>query len=648
MNFKSAALFAAFAAAPVATANNLRGDALEIQEQRNLGNRFNEKLGRCTGATCGMWGDPHMITCDDLTYDCQGIGIFTLMKNHMYNVQANFVDVGAREHVKVKGWGLTHGASITNDVIIDYLQDDNVPVMQFGFGDVSNFIEEPPSEEGCEAMVTFHPLNMKGQGRSKEASVEDCRARCSKTKRCKQFTWWYDGGCHLYDGNQKKKASNPNWDRVIMGDLTDPLSTCGAKKDKSIELVGADEEQYHGQIGPGCPLLMYIDGNMIDLSHVDHSNSGSFLWGEAGDDHFVKQNGNEIRIAHKTSTGGWSEMLLKLKGDGPGELWSCHWDFYICLNSDQEELFKNSVGLLGSPDGDHTNDWMDKMGNILDFGSGHKQTKDYCVDNWCVNQKESIMTYHGDTTYEDHKCEKEDYFDIVEDNAICVLNADQIIFSCIDMPPMMVYACQLDCCLGGCDQMEESKDEIVVIKKLNDKVDDPKYNFEFEKVDSCTYTDKENTSSTTCLDSEIVKLLKTKGNEELPEDSDDLFYDIAFDYANNLVKFRVNNPFKASATVFVKHDKAALEGFLDPTCVGEELTSKGCDDDFSVEVACHDYDDIDSFALVTVYFASVAVSPLGEQPSIDKCCEPDEFAPAVGIAQYTFEVQCGCPAEIPQ
>jgi len=52
---------------------------------------FNEVLGKCVGAVCGIWGDPHIITCDDLHYDCQAVGLFTVMKNHMFNIQGNFV-----------------------------------------------------------------------------------------------------------------------------------------------------------------------------------------------------------------------------------------------------------------------------------------------------------------------------------------------------------------------------------------------------------------------------------------------------------------------------------------------------------------------------------------------------------------------------
>lgn len=84
---------------------------------------YNEDLGRCTGAQCGIWGDPHIVTCDELHYDCQAVGIFTVMENHMFNIQATFIAIDTP-------WG---SASITNDLAIDWVKDDSYPTIQFSF-----------------------------------------------------------------------------------------------------------------------------------------------------------------------------------------------------------------------------------------------------------------------------------------------------------------------------------------------------------------------------------------------------------------------------------------------------------------------------------------------------------------------------------
>lgn len=621
----------------VLTANaNLRG-------QRELSlNGFGESLGKCNGAVCGMWGDPHMVTCDGLTYDCQGIGIFTLMDNEFFNVQGNFVDVGAREHVRVEGWGLTHGASITNDIMIQFKKDPKAPVFQLGFGDLTTYENEIPSEEGCQPWTTFDPVDMgheRGGDRTVESNLQACRKRCEDHDECTQFSYWADGGCHLNDNNAVTQPSNRGWSRALAG-VTG--STCGLPHVQDLTLAGSGgEEEFHGIIRNNCPLLMYVNGTLQDLSNIAPGQNGAVhsLYGSENDDYYVELvEHNEVRVIHKIAEGTYSEMELKRTGDGPGEMWSCHWDFKMCLPAAEQRAFEETtVGLLGTPNGDTQDDWMTTEGETLELRhtghNRHENTINYCVENWCVSEADSLMTYHGDTSYADYKCENQEHIDWEEDNGLCVEMADSILMLCKGEPILTRYACQLDCCLGGdCGTMPD-----IITNDGGDKVTDTVYDYNDE---ACDEPKIEDTGSTVCPNADIVSLLKTKGDEPLP-DGADIFYDMSF--GDGTVNFKVNNPFEANAKVFVKHDKKALEGFLDPNCAGEALTASDCADDFSVEVACLDFDDVDPFALVTVYFASVAVSPLNEQATIDKCCDAEEYAPAVGIVEYTFEIKCGCP-----
>ena len=47
----------------------------------------------------------------------------------------------------------------------------------------------------------YEPLDMPGEGRSDEDSARDCQTRCLNTYRCRYFSWWDDGGCHLQDSS---------------------------------------------------------------------------------------------------------------------------------------------------------------------------------------------------------------------------------------------------------------------------------------------------------------------------------------------------------------------------------------------------------------------------------------------------------------
>lgn len=46
----------------------------------------------------------------------------------------------------------------------------------------------------------YRPLDMYGELRTKEPSLNDCAARCHRVDGCVHFSYWLDGGCHLQEG----------------------------------------------------------------------------------------------------------------------------------------------------------------------------------------------------------------------------------------------------------------------------------------------------------------------------------------------------------------------------------------------------------------------------------------------------------------
>jgi len=317
---------------------------------------FNENIGKCVGAVCGVWGDPHIITCDDLHYDCQALGIFTLMKNHMFNIQGNFIFMDAP-------WG---AASVTNDLAIDFIkgQDDGVsngvPTFQFSFPNFENIDEN----------------------------------------------------------NQ----------------IYDPKS----------RVVGA------------CPLMMYVDGEMRDISQVQDNG---FLYGGEDSDHSVQLvSYNEIHIQHKVGEDidgnpYYSESKIWIDGGGPFTEWSCIITFFICLPQDEQEMFEtSSSGLLGTPTNDIKDDWMGKDGQTLMLPDHNRNGAawDYCTENWCVEQEESIITYEDGSSYSDYKCNNTAFtpFDVYT----CE-DPQSIIEKCKDT--LQPVACQMETCIGNPDVIPE-------------------------------------------------------------------------------------------------------------------------------------------------------------------------------------------------
>lgn len=614
-------------------------------------NIYTEELGSCFGATCGFWGDPHIITCDRRAYDCQGIGLFTMMENHMYNIQANFVDVSAHEHNIVEDWGLTHGASVTNDVAIDFVLDDSVPVFQLGYGNLNNRPDGTyPSEDGCTAMKYNYPHNMPGQHISTEPNLMACRQRCEVTQGCTKFHFWYNGHCYLNDDNQHSRDTPADWGRSLIGDLS---SNCG-KPPAEMEIEEQEQRLKHGRIGAECPLLFFVDGEMIDISNI-HGNG--YLYGDENSDVIVEMVHHYIvRVAYNLENGDHAEVWLFSKGDGPGELWSCHWDLYVCLPESHRQQFEDySVGLFGTPDGNMGNDFMDANGDQLllaENGDWHETMIDYCYDNWCVSQEDSLFSYAGEMTYEDVKCADHEYDDYGDgNNNDCVLSLQDINAVCDEMVPILKYACEVDCCMGGCGQISDIEDEITGIIELNDNDDGVIYDPPVPPTPVCAEGNLVGTSDTVCPLSQtpIVKLIQSSGGVDIPEGAD-IFYDIHIDTGadsiDRTVKFRVANPFDTSADVFVKYEMRAYDSaFMDPHCDEMSEITTGCLISApEIEVACYNYEGSNPFALVKVYFASTGLPIDGTSSvDVDKCCYPPEYGSSTGVVAYIFEIQCHCP-----
>lgn len=345
---------------------------------------WNENIHTCFGSVCGLWGDPHIITCDNLHYDCQAVGLFTVMKNHMFHIQANFVFIET-------AWG---GASITNDLVIDYVKDTaSLPTMQLSFPDFDKI--------------------------DKDNQVYDPRTR----------------------------------------------------------YIGA------------CPTMLYIDGVMVDISKVP--NNG-YLYGDATSDFSMKlsQTWNQIDIKHfagyDASTGlkYYSESIIWIEGGGPFSDWSCIISYFICLpNQDKTKFEEYSVGLLGTPTENTRDDWMTKDGQTLSIPKENRTVAafHYCMDNWCVGQDESIMTYEEGLTYADYMCTSQVFYPFNPDKCE---NKDEIIELCKNAA--QVVHCQMEKCAGNTQTDVDEQ----IIKNITTLTTDPEDNIpEFPNVNETNYGD---------------------------------------------------------------------------------------------------------------------------------------------------------------
>jgi len=221
----------------------------------------------------------------------------------------------------------------------------------------------------------------------------------------------------------------------------------------SFESVDPDNQIYDPKskkIG-SCPVLMYIDGELIDISAVD---SQGFLYGDENSDFYAKRNGyNQIDVQHlagyddHSGAPYYSSSTILVEGSGPFTEWSCLFTYFICLPRAEEADFKtSSVGLLGTPTGTTKDDWMGPDGQtlLLPTHDQNQASYDYCLDNWCVAEDESIMVYPPGVTYEDVKCEDDDPDPFDPDDCDDI---DRIIEECKGSPQPLT--CQMEKCIGN-------------------------------------------------------------------------------------------------------------------------------------------------------------------------------------------------------
>jgi len=590
------------------------------------------------------------------------------MRNFLYNIQARFVPVESEEMKMVLGWDKYPAASLTNDIIIENVDSDDYPTMQFSFPEFYNKDGLPPSETNCLEGYMYEPT-LQGYSMSKEDCIEDCRIRCETTKGCAQFYFVGGENCHLAGKDAELREVSEKWARTVGGSV----DQCGhkarytAREGTEIEKAmvignGTGNKNKKHRHGEGCPVLFYKDGELVDVSD---KKQGDWLVGDKNS-HKKKMNYvrwksfNQIEIVHFTKDGSRSEIMLETAGEGPGELWNCHWNFFVCLPKANKEKFKaKSVGLLGSPDENSTNDWMKPDGTVIPLptysdvndGTRGEEAHKYCTENWCVDEEDSLMVPPAGGSWKDIKCHDEPYVPFDEDT--CLASQAQIEAHCgdKDFTDFKYNACREECCIapGVCPLMEETEEEIediiphsgeddVTIVDLPPVPDTP----------SCDDTNHEATGETVCPSAEgsVVKVIHQTA--DFPADQP-VIYGIQFnpsagDDQGRTVSFKVDNPYGSAADAYVRYEKKVGLYANDPACDSLPELPPGCQEETTVITAgCIEYPDVAPFALVDVYFATDEALNADPDTEVEKCCKAPDYS--IGVVKYSFKIQCACPGE---
>lgn len=635
----------------------LRGLKTTIEKDEYYVNSWEESLGVCNGAMCGMWGDPHVLTCDGLGFDCNAVGLFTVMKNFLYNIQAQFIHVNSVEMGKVLGWGNYPRATYATSIAIKHEQDPEIPIMQFSFPEFIHESGLPLHEYGCFINFEYRP-ELVGHIPHAADDVTACRVRCEETDGCVKFHFCTGSkNCHLAGEEGVLREKPEGNSRTVAGEVDlcgHPLKYegRGVEDDAMAYMIGNDIK--YGEWGK-CPLLYYEGGVQIDISNLEHED---FIYGDANSDTYVQiHDRNKVKIVTKTAAGNKSEMMVETAGKGPGELFGCHFNFFVCLPGEEQEAFENgeSLGLMGSPNGESQDDWMDVNGVVLQLpaqqntksvGTRGLEAYEYCINNWCVSHDDSFIVPPKNATYDDIKCFHEDYVPVEERE--CFYSHHHIVTHCNNTSshsPILQHQCEVECCVGNCDGIDIVIGEINDLKTLSGNESDVIYDTIVDD-DVCVDGEYAGTGETVCPSGpSIVKV--TKHSADLP-DNEPIIYGISFpdsadDDHGKEVSFHVANPFGESADAYVRYEKKVGLYANDPACEKELDMVAGCDaDSTKITVGCVEYPGVSAFALVDVYFAG---SPVSGSDEVQKCCHPEDYDGA-GVVKYSFKIECECPGGV--
>lgn len=673
----------------------------------------------CMGSVCGLWGDPHIASCDNRAdneeqaeFGCQVVGTVTLMKNEVYNIQANFQPIGqdaidTLRHKRVaegEKYIDIHnvGATVTNDIAIDIA---NGPTLQLGFANLNSPVykdgapvvgldnnEDPiyPSEEECNVNQMYHGHKIK--------TVPDlwmgaCHNKCDETQNCKYFNWWGNKECELFREGADLLDVEPQEGRVLSGDKD---RQCGKKSTgmPKNKIQSEESKNKHLEIGKWrrCPLLFHLDGEMVDISKVNPIDG--YLHGDANskvsvqmmsDEHIPKWSptSESIRILHNLpNDGGQTEIIIDLEGKGPAEMWPCAFEMNICLPAESKTRFTNTIGLLGSPNGNYEDDLHDKDGNAIkihDFFEIVREREsmegesdackydlaklEYCHDTWCIeNEEDLLMVPAPGQTLEDIMCPP-----IVNNacaNDYCQLSHDQMEEACKDYTKGTenYETCRLECC-HNTEECDYANDHIITGIVTNKATKPPAENETPQsfKNPACNVEtgEFENTSTSACPSAPLVKILH--GPSDLPDAiTENILYDLqpyAGELSERSVSFRINNPFETPADVYVSRKERSPDNddFLLSTCNGAPDVGPGCLPDIGdlnkLTVPCTTHPGQSPFAVVNIYYVSQGGDFVGVDPGaeVKKCCvddpaKRDEYASAgYNTVHFSLQIKCSCP-----
>ena len=146
-----------------------------------------------------------------------------------------------------------------------------------------------------------------------------------------------------------------------------------------------------GKVGV-CPLDLYVDGirrNVLSGSGQDHAVE-------------VTVSNGRVDVLYESSGAVVSVDVMASSAYG------CYLNVFVGL-PDANPSLSNIIGLMGTPNNETGDDWMNPDGNTLQLPSSqggflHEPAHAYCTENWCLrSEQESLFTYEDGFALDDYE-----------------------------------------------------------------------------------------------------------------------------------------------------------------------------------------------------------------------------------------------------
>jgi len=360
--------------------------------------------GRVCSAS--LWGDPHAVTYDGLKFDAQPAGEALLLKtlgtDSGLEVQARFEKVGGGRRGNP---AVTTGVAIRSESgtivqvsIPTYDEPSDEPTVsiprsawQKGFclngGKEEGGVWSGGYDQNSGVIKLESGDFLDKEDEKDEEKVEKCLAMCVEKSKYGRVTGcemiWSQGNKGCYAHTQPITYGNgvPRHSCYLAEQLVDrpPVPTITAKGHEcEVELLVNGERQEG----------LSLDADSVSVSHEGQKISVE-IDGEIGVD---------MRMSH------FGRCFFSA-------------DFHLYNCDDREE---NTIGLLGSPDGSSTNDWMTQDNEILDIpdnvgGFFFEPAFEYVKDNWILDDEEDSIFDHKFEGFEELSDPDEEYDPELED-----------------------------------------------------------------------------------------------------------------------------------------------------------------------------------------------------------------------------------------